>query len=530
MEQEKLYSPVNFYLRDKYEAAEGQYDDIHYWRDELSHEDAFGYMAEIKAALADDRRNFDNGRGLAEYLDEPFNSKVQSMVPYIELHGDKLWTVADLRLNEPLTPEEMAELKEHWEGQLSDGWGEGFEQREIKVNRGDLYVEPWSAEREFFIDTQAEFDRRMGIERPAPEESLPELHPDDLIDNMESELFPRLDRNLSDYCESIVNTDKRELIGMAEEIATRFAVRDYLKNDHSFKAPELELLLGFSDPLEVVCDHTPPISRLLEMSGAISELANLEGALRREYTRADDRAAVLDSLADREALLTQIAKKHCRVETLDERKSDSLDFHEVSVWGLKAALEDAFKAGAAHQPAWEKNQAAPEATPSEPEEPGQEEILLARLEENLADMMNDLRSDISDAHLPTSEFVSLADRVTAVSSAYEYLTDHTLPQNQVEYLLNFQNPLEMVANRWPVAKDDLLDFSMVLEDVMADSCSIDPTANDPVVEDTPQEPPPQKQHTAGKPSLLASLREAQARVASQKQNDKPNIQQSGPKL
>ena len=43
--------------------------------------------------------------------------------------------------------------------------------------------------------------------------------------------------------------------------------------------------------------------------------------------------------------LIDIAKQHCFFETLETRKSDSLDFHEVSVWGLKAALEAAYNAG-----------------------------------------------------------------------------------------------------------------------------------------------------------------------------------------
>lgn len=30
---------------------------------------------------------------------------------------------------------------------------------------------------------------------------------------------------------------------------------------------------------------------------------------------------------------------------METRSSDSLDFHDVSVWGLKAALEEAFMAG-----------------------------------------------------------------------------------------------------------------------------------------------------------------------------------------
>ena len=45
------------------------------------------------------------------------------------------------------------------------------------------------------------------------------------------------------------------------------------------------------------------------------------------------------------SILTQIAQQHLRIETLETRKSDSLDFPEVAVWCLRAALEAAFKAG-----------------------------------------------------------------------------------------------------------------------------------------------------------------------------------------
>jgi len=47
-----------------------------------------------------------------------------------------------------------------------------------------------------------------------------------------------------------------------------------------------------------------------------------------------------------DSILTQIAKKHLDIETLETRKSDGLDFHDVSVWCLREALEAAFKAGA----------------------------------------------------------------------------------------------------------------------------------------------------------------------------------------
>ncbi len=44
-------------------------------------------------------------------------------------------------------------------------------------------------------------------------------------------------------------------------------------------------------------------------------------------------------------LFTLIAQKHLNIETLVERKSDSLDFHDVSVLSVKDALEAAYEAG-----------------------------------------------------------------------------------------------------------------------------------------------------------------------------------------
>ncbi|RSZ35064.1 MULTISPECIES: hypothetical protein [unclassified Variovorax] len=44
-------------------------------------------------------------------------------------------------------------------------------------------------------------------------------------------------------------------------------------------------------------------------------------------------------------LFLAIAKKHFRIETLETRNRDALDFHEVSVWGIQAALQAAFDAG-----------------------------------------------------------------------------------------------------------------------------------------------------------------------------------------
>ena len=43
--------------------------------------------------------------------------------------------------------------------------------------------------------------------------------------------------------------------------------------------------------------------------------------------------------------MQQIALDHLFIETLETRNSDRLDFHDVAVWNIKAALQAAFEAG-----------------------------------------------------------------------------------------------------------------------------------------------------------------------------------------
>lgn len=48
-----------------------------------------------------------------------------------------------------------------------------------------------------------------------------------------------------------------------------------------------------------------------------------------------------------DALFESIARKYLLIETLKTRNSDSLDFNDVAVWSVKAALLAAFEAGQA---------------------------------------------------------------------------------------------------------------------------------------------------------------------------------------
>ncbi|QNN25122.1 hypothetical protein HED60_23535 [Planctomycetales bacterium ZRK34] len=49
--------------------------------------------------------------------------------------------------------------------------------------------------------------------------------------------------------------------------------------------------------------------------------------------------------AYKDATIQNIARDLLGLETLEARRRDSLDFHELSVWQIREALEAAFEAG-----------------------------------------------------------------------------------------------------------------------------------------------------------------------------------------
>jgi hypothetical protein len=47
----------------------------------------------------------------------------------------------------------------------------------------------------------------------------------------------------------------------------------------------------------------------------------------------------------KQQVFASIAKQTLFIDTLETRNSDSLDFHDTSVWGIQQALEQAYQAG-----------------------------------------------------------------------------------------------------------------------------------------------------------------------------------------
>ena len=115
------------------------------------------YISEIEEKLEHEQNpDFE----IADYItDHPTaNAKLKMARWSVEEIGGVLYGRIDCRSAEAFTSEEIEAIKDDISGQNSDGFGEGFEQREISTDEGDLYVSFWHSGDDYFIHTQEEMD------------------------------------------------------------------------------------------------------------------------------------------------------------------------------------------------------------------------------------------------------------------------------------------------------------------------------------------------------------------------------------
>ena len=140
--QMKFYSPLTAdffpnepdYEDEFYDEYEGYPQDGH---------ELLEYETAIRDAVENDTRDF--GGDLMQYYheDDSVRVKVVTAIPSVEVHGNKLCGCLTVELKEPLLDDEQTVLCNYISGQYSDGWGEGFEQRDIRVDDGTLAVHFW---------------------------------------------------------------------------------------------------------------------------------------------------------------------------------------------------------------------------------------------------------------------------------------------------------------------------------------------------------------------------------------------------
>ena len=123
----------------------------------LEGRELYQYEEQIAKALEDYRMPEEAERGIMHWYHEEdsVNEKVRSVVFRLEKRDFQLWGVAECQLLRGLTTKEMDTLKQYITGQASDGWGEGFEQRDIGVDEGVLNVHLWNSD-DWSLQTEEE--------------------------------------------------------------------------------------------------------------------------------------------------------------------------------------------------------------------------------------------------------------------------------------------------------------------------------------------------------------------------------------
>ncbi len=246
----KLYMPLT---ADHF--GYNEYSDIEDDSISLDGRDLRTYEGDILAALIKNRMPEETERGIMHWYDkdDSVNEKVKSALFTAEERDGQLWGVAECKVVGTLSPEEMDTLIGYISGQASDGWGEGFEQREIIIDDGKLYVHLWNWD-DWSIQTEAEWFA------PKLAEGLPELCFSTLLTTGN---LICIKRGETGYYPSEWDTgDKEQNVELADQLNEQLGVTMWQR-----KAMEVGSMAGWgvpgADPAKYMEDHIQQIGGMI---------------------------------------------------------------------------------------------------------------------------------------------------------------------------------------------------------------------------------------------------------------------------
>lgn len=153
MTEDLVAVEVNYYCPLKIQMNDEKYGDFY----EIDNGYAVANEEAIRERLKKEQ-DFDLN-DMADYFDGSAAAKAKliSAVWDVENIGGELFGVIHTKLREAFTPAEEQEWIEELTGQAADGFGEGFEQREIKTDDGDMYVSFWHGGDDYFMENESDF-------------------------------------------------------------------------------------------------------------------------------------------------------------------------------------------------------------------------------------------------------------------------------------------------------------------------------------------------------------------------------------
>lgn len=145
--------------------SRNEYGDLEDYPDEYDGSYLASYEERIRELIRlEDARDEDN---LAAYFDGSNGAvgKLKEVHFSTQNVDGVLYGCIRAVLTAPFTAEEEAEFKDWLEGQCSDGYGEGLEQRSIRVEDGDMYVSFWHGGDDWFMLNGDEFDEYLSDQK-----------------------------------------------------------------------------------------------------------------------------------------------------------------------------------------------------------------------------------------------------------------------------------------------------------------------------------------------------------------------------
>ena len=125
----------------------------------IAPEDLPVYENEIQLKIEDCQQA---DMGMAAYVGKHANlrDKLLYVEWGVENRNERLYGKISCYFSAPLSTEETERLKDAITGQNADGFGEGFEQRGIKTEDGEIHVSLWNHE-EYFLKSGEEMDEYL---------------------------------------------------------------------------------------------------------------------------------------------------------------------------------------------------------------------------------------------------------------------------------------------------------------------------------------------------------------------------------
>lgn len=157
----KLYCPLTFQIEPEEDEDYGDLTEVDsanyiYYDDEINEKIRQEFEHD-----EDEREHGLNAYTRSDYLAK----KVYSIFPSVETRDGDLYGVVIIRSYGELDKADLIELAEETESQMSDGFGEGFEQRENKLGEDNAYISFWHSGDDYYMKPESEVFPEQKLEQ-----------------------------------------------------------------------------------------------------------------------------------------------------------------------------------------------------------------------------------------------------------------------------------------------------------------------------------------------------------------------------